>query len=174
MEIDYSWIYLLVFLAFPMMSIIPRILRARKNAGNNKTGNGFDPQRQQQQRNEQSASSTYRAQGVKASDRINGNRPNTTQNPYDATPPPQNRPKKPLTKNMTVLGEIYGGARTFEIIQKRTGMAADDLDGILESLEKKQFIRVNQKQGMFGTKIEIHPTDKGFKEYYSQDNERYR
>ena len=74
---------------------------------------------------------------------------------------------KPQTKNILVLGEVNKGTKTFENILKNTGFDGKELDTILEDLEKKNMIKVHQKQGLLGTKIEIHPTDKGFKEFYS-------
>lgn len=75
--------------------------------------------------------------------------------------------EKPQTKNMLVLGEINKGSKTFENIQKNTGLSNKELEEILEDLEKNDMLKVHQKQGLFGTKIELYPTDKGFKEYYS-------
>ena len=42
-------------------------------------------------------------------------------------------------------------------------MNNEELDAILEDLEKNGLMKVVQKQGMFGPKTEIHPTDKGLK-----------
>jgi len=80
---------------------------------------------------------------------------------------PQREFSKPQTKNMLVLGELNKGSKTFENIQKNTGLNNKDLETILEDLEKDGMLKVHQKQGLFGTKIELYPTDKGFKEYYS-------
>ena len=74
---------------------------------------------------------------------------------------------KPQTKNMLVLGALNRGSRSFESIQKNTGIESHDLETILSELEEKGLLRVKQKQGVFGTKIQLFPTDKGFKEYYS-------
>ena len=74
---------------------------------------------------------------------------------------------KPQTKNMLVLGEVNKGIKTFENILKNTGLNGKELDTILEDLEKNNMIKVRQKQGLFGIKVELLPTDKGFKEYYS-------
>ena len=74
---------------------------------------------------------------------------------------------KPQTKNNLVLGVLNRGSKTFENIQKNTGLTDAELDAILEDLEKNGLMKVVHKQGMFGTKTEIIPTDKGFKEYYS-------
>ena len=46
-------------------------------------------------------------------------------------------------------------------------MSNKELDTILEDLEKNGMLKVHQKQGLFGPKVELYPTDKGFKEYHS-------
>ena len=80
---------------------------------------------------------------------------------------PQKEFTTPQTKNMLVLGALNRGSKTFENIQKNTGLDNQDLETILEDLEKDGMLKVHQKQGLFGTKIELYPTDKGFKEFYS-------
>ena len=72
-----------------------------------------------------------------------------------------------LTKDKMVLRELNLGVRTFEKIQKNTGLDAKTLDSVLGDLERDGLMKVVQKQGMFGPKTELYPTDKGFKEYYS-------
>ncbi|MDH3192093.1 MAG: hypothetical protein OEM18_05355 [Nitrosopumilus sp.] len=74
---------------------------------------------------------------------------------------------KPQTKTMLVLGELNRGVKTFQNIQKNTGLDTKELDMILQDLEKNELLRVEQKQGLFGPKIELYPTDKGFREYYT-------
>ncbi|ABX12720.1 hypothetical protein Nmar_0824 [Nitrosopumilus maritimus SCM1] len=73
----------------------------------------------------------------------------------------------PQTKDMQVLGIMHQGANTFDKIQRNLKIDSKELDSILQQLEKRDLIKVIQKQGMFGPKIEIYSTDKGFKEYYS-------
>ena len=82
---------------------------------------------------------------------------------------PETREKnpKPKTKSMMVLGELNNGTRTFEKVQKNTGLDSEELNKILENLEKQGLLKVQQKQGLFGLKVELYPTEKGFKEYYS-------
>ena len=80
---------------------------------------------------------------------------------------PKIESEKPLTKNRMVLRELNQGVKTFDKIQKNTGLDANTLDSILGDLEKDGFMKVVQKQGMFGPKIELYSTEKGFKEYYS-------
>ena len=73
----------------------------------------------------------------------------------------------PTTKDKMVLRELNLGIRTFEKIQKNTGLDTKTLDSVLGDLERDGLMKVVQKQGMFGPKTELYPTDKGFKEYYS-------
>ncbi len=80
---------------------------------------------------------------------------------------PRRNLTKPETKDMLVLGELNRGAKNFEKIQKITGFGRDELIPILDDLEKRGLIRVEQKSGFFGTKIELYVTDKGFQVYYS-------
>ena len=76
-------------------------------------------------------------------------------------------PSKPKTKDMLVLGELNGGTKNFEGIKKNTALDSNELNSILEDLEKRGLIRVEQKKGLFGVKIELYATEKGFREYYT-------
>ncbi len=75
--------------------------------------------------------------------------------------------RQPKSKNDLVLGALNRGSKSFESIQKNTGLNNQELDAILEDLEKNGMLNVVHKQGLFGPKTELIPTDKGFKEYYS-------
>jgi len=137
----FGWIYLVIFLAIPLARIIPRLLARRKGQNN---------QFQRVQENPfQRGFDEY------------------SQNPQTESPKPKINPSKPQTKSMLVLGELNRGTKTFENIQKKTGIENKELDSILEDLEKNGMLKVHQKQGLFGPKTELLPTDKGFKEYYS-------
>ena len=70
-------------------------------------------------------------------------------------------------KNRLVLAVLVRGSITFESIKKNTGISNKELDEILENLEKYKLLKVQQKKGLLGIKIELHPTDKGLKEYSS-------
>ena len=74
---------------------------------------------------------------------------------------------KPLTKDMLVLGELNRGTTKFEKIVKNTGIDSNELNSILKDLENRDLMRVEEKNGIMGPKVELYPTDKGFKEYYS-------
>ena len=78
----------------------------------------------------------------------------------------QKESPKPQSKSMLVLGEINRGVKTFEKIQKNTGFDNKELNAILEDLEKNGMLKVQQKQGLFGPKVEIHPTEKGSRESF--------
>jgi len=74
---------------------------------------------------------------------------------------------KPETKDKQVFEVLNYGAENFEKIQKITGLKHDELVSILDDLEKRGMIKVEEKSGLFGSKIELYPTNKGIKEYYS-------
>ncbi len=67
-------------------------------------------------------------------------------------------------KDIIVLGAIKHGIKKFDKIQKMTEVDADELNSILEQLERRGLIRTEQKKGWFGTKVEITATEKGSKE----------
>jgi len=137
---NFSWIYLVIFLAIPLARIIPRILAKR----------GI---------------------GIKSSQTIKERQyppgfDNDTQ-PSTENFEPKTEPSKPQTKSMLVLGELNRGTKYFETIQKNTGVENQELESILEDLENNGMLKVRQKQGLFGMKTELLPTEKGFNEYYS-------
>jgi len=65
------------------------------------------------------------------------------------------------------LGELNRGVRNFEKLQKITGLKRDKLVSILDDLEKRGLMRVEQKSSLTGNKVELYVTDKGFREYYA-------
>lgn len=67
-------------------------------------------------------------------------------------------------KDIIVLGAIRSGARKFEKIQKIAKIPPEELNGILEDLEKRGMISVEEKKGWLGKKIEMRTTQKGDKE----------
>ncbi|MFQ5497384.1 MAG: hypothetical protein ACE5DU_05805 [Nitrosopumilus sp.] len=71
---------------------------------------------------------------------------------------------EPEPKDVIVLGAIKHGIKKFDKIQKTTQIDAEELNSILERLEKRGFIQVEEKKGWFGKKVEIAVTDKGSKE----------
>ena len=67
-------------------------------------------------------------------------------------------------KEIIVLGTIKAGINKFEQIQKIRHVDPKEVGSILEELENKKFVKVEEKKGFLGTKIEIGITDKGYKE----------
>ncbi|MCV0431115.1 hypothetical protein [Nitrosopumilus sp.] len=134
---NFSWIYIIIFLAIPLARIIPRILAKRG------IGKKFS------QPNIQNESSDF------------------ADNKFDMSEKTKIEHSKPQSKNDLVLGALHRGSKTFENIQKNTGLDNQELDSILEHLENDGLLKVVHKQGLFGPKTELYPTDKGFKEYYS-------
>lgn len=74
-------------------------------------------------------------------------------------------------KDVIVLGAIAGGARRFDKIQRATRIDPKELDGILEGLERRGMIRVEEKKGWLGKKVEITATDKGANEVRHRTHE---
>ena len=64
-------------------------------------------------------------------------------------------------KDVMVLGAIKSGAKKFDKIQKITKIDPKELNEILENLEKQGMIKVEEKKGWLGKKIEINTTEKG-------------
>ena len=155
MEHNFIWIYLLIFLAIPLARIIPRIISKAR-------GGSYSGMQQQSDFKTPNANDGRRGDSDK-------DRPQDGTLKNDRTETQKINPKshKEQTKEMVVLGELHRGARTFEDVQKNTGIEDAVLDRILEKLEDKELITVIQRKRMMGSKIELYPTDKGFREYYS-------
>ena len=75
---------------------------------------------------------------------------------------------KPKSIDMLVLGELNHGTKNFDVLQKKLGIDHETLNSVLEKLETQGLIRVEQKQGLFGPKVELYPTEEGAKKYYSE------
>lgn len=71
---------------------------------------------------------------------------------------------EPESKDLIVLGVIMRGISKFDKIKKNIPINADELNSILEKLESKGLITVQEKKGLFGPKIKIIVTEKGSKE----------
>ncbi len=67
-------------------------------------------------------------------------------------------------KDLIILGAIINGEKQFDKLSKRTKIEPKELNSILEKLEGRELIWVQEKKGFFGKKIEIHVTEKGKKE----------
>ncbi len=67
-------------------------------------------------------------------------------------------------KDLIVLGAIKNGIKNFDKIKKTTQIDAEELNAILEKLEERGLISVQEKKGWFGPKVELRTTEKGDRE----------
>jgi len=73
------------------------------------------------------------------------------------------------TKNWSsekiVLGLLMRDISKFEELQKRGNLSTNNLDRILQNLEKKGFMTPVEKSGPFGKSIQLKITEKGAREF---------
>ena len=67
-------------------------------------------------------------------------------------------------KDVIVLGSIRRGKKKFSDIQNETKISPEELNSILEELENRKFIIVEESKGWFGKKIELKITEDGSNE----------
>jgi len=140
-ENEFVWIYL-IFLLIPLARILPRLIKKWKIKKSGTSQQPFDNQLQVSNNTmSESSRETFRAQ-------------------------PQ-RELKPKSTDMLVLGELNHGTKNFDVLQKRLGIDNETLNSVLEDLENEGLMRVEQKQGLLGPKVELYPTEEGVKKYYS-------
>ena len=137
-----AWIYLVFFLVIPLSRILPRLIRKWKEK------NRGAP--------EQFTQDPYQS----TNETIRESSRNTDREDIP-------REMKPQTLDMLVLGELNRGIKNFNSIQKNLGIDSKPLEEALQSLENQGLMKIQHKQGMLGPKIELTPTDKGFKKFYS-------
>ena len=65
------------------------------------------------------------------------------------------------SKDVFVLGIIKSRIKSFNKILKIAKVTPKELELVLEKLESRKLIVVNEKKGFFGKKIEINATEKG-------------
>ena len=66
--------------------------------------------------------------------------------------------------DVIVLNAIVKGAKKFDKIAKITKISVNELNEILQRLENRGLIVLNEKKGFFGPKKELNLTEKGGKE----------
>ena len=140
-----SWIYLAFFLIIPLSRIIPKVIQKWKGKKEKESINL--PEQTYQSTNELIDELPQKASRVDI--------------PKDMKPP---------SLQMLVLGELNRGTKNFDAIQKNLGIDSKTLDKTLQNLEEQGMMEVQNKQGLFGPKIELILTDKGFKRFYSKDD----
>ena len=138
MEPNYSWIYLLIFLIIPLARVLPRLLRRAGLKPNIAT------------------------------------RPETPRGNFFKEPPSDNFTESPRieefsTKNWSkekiVLGLLMTNISKFEELQKRGNLSVNNLDRILQELERRGCMKPVEKSGPFGKSIQLKITEKGVREF---------
>lgn len=71
------------------------------------------------------------------------------------------------SQDMIVLGKMIKGVNTFSELQKITKLDRNELMSTLDDLTKRDLVRTKQKNGFFGSTIELVVTDKGYNVYHS-------
>lgn len=148
MEENYSWIYLLIFLIIPLARIVPRLLRRawlKENISarpESPRGNFFQ---------ESSSPDTFRE--------------SSSSDNFQESPRREEFSTKNWPKEKIVLGLLLTNITKFEEIQKKGNLSTNNLDTILQDLEKKGLMQPVEKTGPFGKSIQLRITEKGAAEF---------
>jgi len=152
MEENFSWIYLLIFLIIPLARILPRIFK-RGDLKKSLSARLESP----------------RENFFKESDSANNFEeiPSREELPSREESPPTEEEfsTKDWSKEKIVLGLLMTSISKFEDLQKRGNLSTNNLDRILQNLEKKGFMTPVEKSGPFGTSIQLKITEKGAREF---------
>ena len=154
MEENYSWIYLLIFLIIPLARILPRILK-RAGLKQNISTRPDNPRENFFQES--------------SPDRFQKSSPENFQESSPDNFEESTRREEFSTKNWSkekiVLGLLLTDITKFEEIQKRANLSTNNLDTILQDLEKKRLMMPVEKSGPFGKSIQLRITEKGAAEF---------
>ena len=140
-EEGFSWIYLIFFL-IPLARILPRLVRKWRKGKGTFDENQFTQSNPEIEKMPGSFEKGDSFEKPKSFD-------------------------KPQNKEMQVLGELNKGVKDFNKIQKNLGINNQELENILKNLEDQDLMKVVKRGGLTGTRVELYPTDKGFKRYYT-------
>lgn len=136
-----AWIYL-IFLLVPLAKILPRVMNKLRSKKSDTIEQSYDNQFQ-----------------------VSNN--TISETPREIFGEKVTRESKPLSTDMLVLAELNHGTKNFDVLQRKLGFDTETLNSILEELENLELVRVEQKQGLLGPKIELFSTEKGTRKYYS-------
>jgi|TARA_A100001037_G_scaffold288171_1_gene298486 predicted transcriptional regulator len=148
MEENYSWIYLLIFLIIPLARIVPRLLR-RAGLKENISARPESPRGNFFQ--ESSTPDTFRE--------------SSSSDNFQESPRREEFSTKNWPKEKIVLGLLLTNITKFEEIQKKGNLSTNNLDTILQDLEKKGLMQPVEKTGPFGKSIQLRITEKGAAEF---------
>ncbi len=148
MEENYSWIYLLIFMIIPLARILPRLL---KRAGL-KQDISARPE-------------TPRGNFFQESPPADNFRESSSPDNFQESPRREEFSTKNWPKEKIVLGILMTNISKFEELQKKGNISTNNLDTILQDLEKKGLMRPVEKTGPFGKSIQLKITEKGAAEF---------
>ena len=148
MEENYSWIYLLIFMIIPLARILPRLL---KRAGL-KQDISARPE-------------TPRGNFFQESPPADNFRESSSPDNFQESPRREEFSTKNWPKEKIVLGLLMTNISKFEELQKKGNISTNNLDTILQDLEKKGLMRPVEKSGPFGKSIQLKITEKGAAEF---------
>ena len=167
MEENYSWIYLLIFLIIPLARILPRVLRRIGLKGNTPESprkNFFQessPDRFQESSPDRFQESSPDRFQESSPDRFQESSPDN----FEESPRKEEFSTKNWSKEKIVLGLLMTNISKFEELQKRANLSTNNLDTILQDLEKKRLMMPVEKSGPFGKSIQLKITQKGAAEF---------
>ena len=154
MEENYSWIYLLIFLIIPLARILPRIL---KRAGL-KQNISTRPESPRENFFQESSPDRFQESSP---DRFQESSPDN----FEESARKEEFSTKNWSKEKIVLGLLMTNISKFEELQKRANLSTNNLDTILQDLEKKRLMMPVEKSGPFGKSIQLKITQKGAAEF---------
>ena len=148
MEENYSWIYLLIFMIIPLARILPRLLR--------RAGLKQDISARPE---------TPRGNFFQESPPADNFRESSSPDNFQESPRREEFSTKNWSKEKIVLGLLMTNISKFEELQKKGNISTNNLDTILQDLEKKGLMRPVEKSGPFGKSIQLRITEKGAAEF---------
>jgi hypothetical protein len=152
---EFFWIYL-IFFAIPLARIIPRLIRKWQNKDKSSTQKQFNQNLQKwEQKSSERQDSFEKIKSFETTESFE--KPKSSDIPESF--------EKPIMKDMKVLGEINRGVKDFNQIQKNVNINNKELEKILKNFEDEGLMRVIKKEGIMGGKVELHPTEKGFRKF---------
>ena len=162
MEENYSWIYLLIFLIIPLARILPRVLK-RAGLKQNTSTRPESPRRNFFQ--ESSPDNFQESSPDNFQESSPDNFQESSPDNFRESPRKEEFSTKNWSKEKIVLGLLMTNISKFEELQKRANLSTNNLDTILQDLEKKRFMMPVEKSGPFGKSIQLKITEKGAAEF---------
>ena len=154
MEENYSWIYLLIFLIIPLARRLPRVLKRVGLKGNT-------PARPESPRRNFFQESSPDNFQESSPDNFQESSPDN----FEESPRKEEFSTKNWSKEKIVLGLLMTNISKFEELQKRANLSTNNLDTILQDLEKKRLMMPVEKSSPFGKSIQLKITEKGAAEF---------